>query len=276
MTVARTRTRIATATGDEPPGGGTSSGSGSGGIPVPKCGDKSGEQPRETPEPPKPPEPSRYGDKSRGRGKKKQKKRKPRKKNGRGFYRSPSPDYGQPMKECPGWARGNRCYFGDRCWFLHDGVRSGLRGRNPGMWEGRMLSSSDSSGMSSSESSQSSTDKSQIPCRFFLAGHCKKGTRCDMLHDANAVAALSSESSDKSDESEDVKWPGNRNRNKNNRVPGTVALLLAAAAVSSCLPVGETVSVDHPVLQGPGGTQDSGGWGAQFKELAHGSASAAP
>ena len=55
-----------------------------------------------------------------------------------------------------------------------------------------------------------------------------------------------------------------------------MALLVAAVAVSACLPISEAAPIEAPSFQSPGETWNSTGWGAQFKELAYGEAFASP
>ena len=107
--------------------------------------------------------------------------------------RSPSPRRrpGNPNRGsgiCFEYAKKGSCKHGSKCKYKHEKPRDRSHSSRSGRSSSRSSFHSSRSRRSSSGSANR-TDKSQVPCRYFKKGHCRRGDSCPFKHESTSSSA---------------------------------------------------------------------------------------
>ena len=107
--------------------------------------------------------------------------------------RSPSPrrSPGNPNRGsgiCFEYAKKGSCKHGSKCKYKHENPRDRSHSSRSGRSSSRSSFHSSRSRRSSS-GSVNRTDKSQVPCRYFKKGHCRRGDSCPFKHESTSSSA---------------------------------------------------------------------------------------
>ena len=89
---------------------------------------------------------------------------------------------------CFEYAKKGSCKHGNKCKYKHEKPRDRSHSSRSGRSSSRSSFHSSRSRRSSS-GSVNRTDKSQVPCRYFKKGHCRRGDSCPFKHESTSPSA---------------------------------------------------------------------------------------
>ena len=89
---------------------------------------------------------------------------------------------------CFEYAKKGSCKHGSKCKYKHEKPRDRSHSSKSGRSSSRSSFHSSRSRRSSSGSANR-TDKSQVPCRYFKRGHCRRGDSCPFKHESSSTSA---------------------------------------------------------------------------------------